>query len=189
MAAQLLSQTLDLFNPMPCVPKQLFVRGVLEIQPAIVGQLLAGDSASLAIVTAAAGIGSLMASGWIGLGYLNKSQIQDLLLPMVLAGIIITAALHFFVNIVPISVIFIVTGFTATLVGIGAQTLIQLEVDENYRARVMTWWSTISFGSLVFGGIIIGFLGDIIGINYAVSVMMLIGTAAAVFLFILRRQD
>ena len=47
--------------------------------------------------------------------------------------------------------IFIVTGFTATLVGIGAQTLIQLEVNENYRARVMTWWSTISFGSLVFG--------------------------------------
>ena len=45
-----------------------FVRGVLEIQPAIVGQLLAGDSASLAIVTASAGIGSLMASGWIGLG-------------------------------------------------------------------------------------------------------------------------
>ena len=165
-----------------------FVRGVLEIQPAIVGQLLAGDSASLAIVTAAAGIGSLLASGWIGLGYLNKSQIQDLLLPMVLAGIVITAALHFFVNIVPISVIFVVTGFTATLVGIGAQTLIQLEVDENYRARVMTWWSTISFGSLVFGGIIIGFLGDIIGINYAVSVMMLIGTAAALFLFILRRQ-
>ena len=63
-----------------------------------------------------------------------------------------------------------------------------LEVDENYRARVMTWWSTISFGSLVFGGIIIGFLGDIIGINYAVSIMMLVGTAAALFLFIFRRQ-
>ena len=101
---------------------------------------------------------------------------------MVLAGIIITAALHFFVNIFPISVIFIVTGFTATLVGIGAQTLIQLEVNENYRARVMTWWSTISFGSLVFGGIIIGFLGDIIGIDYAVIVMMLLGIAAALSL-------
>ncbi len=165
-----------------------FVRGVLEIQPAIVGQILGGESASLAIVTAAAGIGSLIASGWIGLGYLNKSKIQDLLWPMVLSGIIITSALHFFDNIFPISLIFIITGFTATMVGIGAQTLIQLEVDENYRARVMTWWSTISFGSLVFGGIIIGFLGDIIGINYAVSIMMLVGTAAALFLFIFRRQ-
>ena len=159
-----------------------FVRGVLEIQPAFVGQILGGESASLAVVTAAAGVGSLIASGWIGLGWLNNSRIKDLLWPMVLAGIIITAALHFFVNIFPISVIFIVTGFTATLVGIGAQTLIQLEVNENYRARVMTWWSTISFGSLVFGGIIIGFLGDIIGIDYAVIVMMLLGIAAALSL-------
>ena len=165
-----------------------FVRGVLEIQPAIVGQILGGESASLAIVTAAAGIGSLIASGWIGLGFLNKSQIQNLLWPMVLAGIIITASLHFFVNLVPISIIFIVTGFTATLVGIGAQTLIQLEVNENYRARVMTWWSTISFGSLVFGGIIIGFLGDIIGIGKAVIIMMLGGVAVALSLLIWRRK-
>ena len=165
-----------------------FVRGVLEIQPAIVGQILGGESASLAIVTAAAGIGSLIASGWIGLGILNKSQIQDLLWPMVLAGIIITAALQFFVNLVPISMIFIVTGFTATLVGIGAQTLIQLEVNESYRARVMTWWSTISFGSLVFGGIIIGFLGDIIGIGNAIIIMMLGGVAAVLSLLIWRRN-
>ena len=165
-----------------------FVRGVLEIQPAIVGQILGGESASLAIVTAAAGIGSLIASGWIGLGFLNKPQIQELLWPMVLAGIIITASLHFFINLVPISMIFIVTGFTATLVGIGAQTLIQLEVNENYRARVMTWWSTISFGSLVFGGIIIGFLGDIIGIGNAVIIMMLGGVAVALSLLIWRRK-
>ena len=165
-----------------------FVRGVLEIQPAIVGQILGGESASLAIVTAAAGIGSLIASGWIGLGFLNKPQIQELLWPMVLAGIIITASLHFFVNLIPISMIFIVTGFTATLVGIGAQTLIQLEVNENYRARVMTWWSTISFGSLVFGGIIIGFLGDIIGIGNAIIIMMLGGVAVALSLLIWRRK-
>ena len=165
-----------------------FVRGVLEIQPAIVGQILGGESASLAIVTAAVGIGSLVASGWIGLGFLNKSQIQDLLWPMVLAGIIVTALLHFFVNLVPVSMIFIVTGFTATLVGIGAQTLIQLEVNENYRARVMTWWSTISFGSLVFGGIIIGFLGDIIGIGNAIIIMMLGGVAAVLSLLMWRRN-
>ncbi len=165
-----------------------FVRGVLEIQPAIVGQILGGESASLAIVTAAAGIGSLIASGWIGLGFLNKPQIQELLWPMVLAGIIITASLHFFINLVPISMIFIVTGFTATLVGIGAQTLIQLEVNESYRARVMTWWSTISFGSLVFGGIIIGFLGDIIGIGNAIIIMMLGGVAVALSLLIWRRK-
>ncbi|MGC6453113.1 MAG: MFS transporter [Candidatus Puniceispirillaceae bacterium] len=150
-----------------------FVRGILEIQPAIVGQIMGGKSYDLAIVTAAAGLGSLLASGWIGLGKLEKWQIQKSLWPMLVTGIVTSALLHLFVGLTPVSVIFIVTGFTATIVGIGAQTLIQLEVQESYRARVMTWWSTISFGSLFLGGTMAGFLGDIVGMNYAILCMML----------------
>jgi len=156
-----------------------FVRGVLEIQPAIVGQILGGESHALAIVTAAAGLGSLLASGWIGLGRLGKSRIQAFLLPMVILGIAMTALLNPFDSLIPLSLIFIVTGFTATIAGIGAQTVIQLEVEERYRARVMTWWSTISFGSLVVGGVVIGYLGDVMGIDDAILLMMLVGGAIA----------
>lgn len=156
-----------------------FVRGVLEIQPAIVGQILGGESHALAVVTAAAGLGSLLASGWIGLGRLGKTQIRKFLWPMVLMGLVTTALLNPFASLIPISLIFIVTGFTATIAGIGAQTLIQLEVEEAYRARVMTWWSTISFGSLTLGGIITGFLGDLIGIDDAILLMMLVGGSIA----------
>ena len=156
-----------------------FVRGVLEIQPAIVGQILGGESHALAIVTAAAGLGSLLASGWIGLGRLGQSQIQAFLWPMVFVGLLATALLHPFGNLMPLSLIFIVTGFTATIAGIGAQTVIQLEVEERYRARVMTWWSTISFGSLVVGGVVVGYLGDILGIDDAILLMMLLGGAIA----------
>ena len=158
-----------------------FVRGVLEIQPAIVGQILGGESHALAVVTAAAGLGSLLASGWIGLGRLGKTQIRKFLWPMVLMGLVTTALLNPFASLIPISLIFIVTGFTATIAGIGAQTLIQLEVEEAYRARVMTWWSTISFGSLALGGIITGFLGDLIGIDDAILLMMLVGGSIALF--------
>ena len=101
-----------------------FVRGILEIQPAIVGQIMGGKSYNLAIVTAAAGLGSLLASGWIGLGKLEQSYIQKHLWPMLVTGIVATALLHLFVDLTPVSLIFIVTGFTATIVGIGAQTLI-----------------------------------------------------------------
>ena len=100
---------------------------------------------------------------------------------MVFIGIAATAFLNLSGSLVPISVIFVVTGFTATIAGIGAQTLIQLEVEESYRARVMTWWSTISFGSLVFGGIVIGYLGDVIGIGNAIVIMMLIGGVVALY--------
>lgn len=156
-----------------------FVRGILEIQPAIVGQIMGGQSYDLAIVTAAAGFGSLLASGWIGLGKLEKSQIQKSLWPMLVIGIVTSAFLHLFGGLTPVSLIFIVTGFTATIVGIGAQTLIQLEVQEGYRARVMTWWSTISFGSLFLGGTMAGFLGDIVGMGHAILFMMLAGGTLA----------
>ena len=152
-----------------------FVRSVLEIQPAIVGQIMGGESHILAIVTAAAGLGSLLASGLIGLGKLVKSQIQKSLWPMAMLGIATTALFKTSTDLTTVILIFITTGFTATIVGIGAQTLIQLEVQESYRARVMTWWSTISFGSLVCGGTAVGFLGDLVGIDNAIWYMMLFG--------------
>ena len=158
-----------------------FVRGVLEIQPAIVGQLMNGESNILALITAAAGLGSLLASGWISLGKLGKFQILKNLWPMVILGIITTALLHTSASLIPVSLIFVTTGFTATVVGIGAQTVIQLEVEESYRARVMTWWSTISFGSIVLGGTLIGFLGDLFRINHAILITMLVGAGLALY--------
>ena len=160
-----------------------FVRGVLEIQPAIVGQIMGGESGVLAIITAAAGFGSLLASGLIGLGRLGKPQIQKALWPMAMLGILTTALLNISTVLAPAVLIFITTGFTATIVGIGAQTLIQLEVQESFRARVMTWWSTISFGSLVCGGTAVGYLGDLVGIDNAIWYMMLFGGVAGLLIY------
>ena len=151
------------------------VRGVLEIQPAIIGQILGGDSQALATATAAAGIGALLASIWIGLGKLPPDFIQRCLWPMLAVGILGTACLKMTSMIIPMSLIFALTGFTATVAGIGAQTLIQLKVDEDYRARVMTWWSSVSFGSLTIGGILIGFFGDFVPIEDSILMMMVLG--------------
>ena len=157
------------------------VRGVLEIQPAVIGQILGGDSQALATATAAAGIGALLASIWIGLGKLPPDFIQRCLWPMLAVGILGTACLKMTSMIIPMSLIFALTGFTATVAGIGAQTLIQLKVDEDYRARVMTWWSSVSFGSLTIGGILIGFFGDFVPIEDAILMMMVLGFLLALF--------
>ena len=160
------------------------VRGVLEIQPAIIGQILGGESQALATATAAAGVGALLASGWIGLGKLSSDSIQRCLWPMLAIGIIGTACLNLTSMIIPMSLIFVLTGFTATVAGIGAQTLIQLKVEEDYRARVMTWWSSVSFGSLTLGGILIGFLGDLKPIEDAILMVMLPGFLLAMLVLV-----
>jgi MFS family permease len=160
------------------------VRGVLEIQPAIIGQILGGESQALATATAAAGVGALLASVWIGLGKLSSDFIQRCLWPMLAIGIMGTACLNLTSMIIPMSLIFVLTGFTATVAGIGAQTLIQLKVEEDYRARVMTWWSSVSFGSLTLGGILIGFLGDLTPIEDAILMVMLPGFLLAMLVLV-----
>ena len=74
-----------------------------------------------------------------------------------------------------LTISFLLIGFSTTLIGIGTQTLIQLNVEETYRARVLTWWSTISFGSLSLGGIFIGLCGEYIPLTMAMLMISIIG--------------
>jgi MFS family permease len=178
-------QTPIIFTALCMVALNSFlVRGVLEIQPAIIGQILGGESQALATATAAAGVGALLSSGWIGLGKLSPDFIQRCLWPMLAIGIIGTACLNLTSTIIPMSLIFVLTGFTATVTGIGAQTLIQLKVEEDYRARVMTWWSSVSFGSLTVGGILIGFFGDLMPIGDGILLVMIPGGLLAILVLV-----
>ena len=157
-----------------------FIRGVLEIQPAIIGQVLGGDSNSLAIATAATGVGSVIASGWIGAGKLSQEFIRRTLWPGLILGLIAVLTLIQTIEIVGMSVVFIICGFTTTLVGIGSQTIIQLKVEDHYRARVLAWWSSVSFGGLTLGGLLIGLIGDFTSISTAIFFVGVLGLILAI---------
>ena len=157
-----------------------FIRGVLEIQPAIIGQVLGGDSKSLAIATAATGVGSVIASGWIGAGKLSQEFIRRTLWPGLILGLIAILTLIQAIEIVSMSIVFIICGFTTTLVGIGSQTIIQLKVEDHYRARVLAWWSSVSFGGLTLGGLLIGLIGDFTSISTAIFFVGVLGLILAI---------
>ena len=157
-----------------------FIRGVLEIQPAIIGQVLGGDSKSLAIATAATGVGSVIASGWIGAGKLSQEFIHRTLWPGLILGLIAILTLIQAIEIVSMSIVFIICGFTTTLVGIGSQTIIQLKVEDHYRARVLAWWSSVSFGGLTLGGLLIGLIGDFTSISTAIFFVGVLGLILAI---------
>ena len=151
-----------------------FVRGMLEIQPTIAGEILKQGSFGLSLITTTAGIGALLASIWIGFRN-NKSKIETKLVSMLMLGLVISCIIGLISEVYTMAVFFTVVGFTTTAVGIGTQTIIQLEVEEVYRARVLTWWSSISFGSLTVGGIILGFVGEYIPLSNALLVMPIFG--------------
>ena len=152
-----------------------FVRGMLEIQPTIAGEILNANSSGLSLITASAGIGALLASVWIGLSKKTVGNHINLLVPMLLSGLIISSIIGLTNNLYIMSLLFIFIGFSTTTVGIGTQTIIQLEVDDIHRARVLTWWSSVSFGSLTVGGIILGGVGEFIPMKFGLIFLPVLG--------------
>ena len=152
-----------------------FVRGMLEIQPTIAGEILNKGSVGLSLITATAGLGALLASIWIGFRANIDIKIETKLVSMLTVGLFVSFILGFISDMYLMAFAFTIVGFTTTVVGIGTQTLIQLEVDEIYRARVLTWWSSVSFGSLTIGGILLGFAGEFIPLNVGMMIMPILG--------------
>jgi MFS family permease len=152
-----------------------FVRGMLEIQPTIAGEILNANSSGLSLITASAGLGALLASIWIGFSKKTIGNHISLLVPMLLAGLIISSIIGLTSNLYFMSLLFVFIGFSTTTVGIGTQTIIQLEVDDIHRARVLTWWSSVSFGSLTVGGIILGGVGEFIPMKFGLIFLPVLG--------------
>ena len=152
-----------------------FIRGVLEIQPTIAGDLLSGSSTGLSIITTSAGIGALIGAIILGSGKYLKESLINFFKPMLVIGFLNCIIISLFPNLIILTISFLLIGFSTTLIGIGTQTLIQLNVEETYRARVLTWWSTISFGSLSLGGIFIGLCGEYIPLTMAMLMISIIG--------------
>ena len=152
-----------------------FIRGILEIQPTIAGEMLFGSSTNLSIITATAGIGALFSSIWMSVRSLKKMNLIKILFPMLIFGFISSLLMGLTGNLIFISALFLVMGFSTTMIGISTQTIIQLEVNDKYRARVLTWWSAISFGSLTLGGIILGIAGEFYPIKFGIILMPIIG--------------
>jgi len=152
-----------------------FVRGMLEIQPTIAGEILNQGSLGLSLITATAGFGALSASIWIGLGRNNNLKIQTKLVFMLILGLIMSSIIGCISDMYLMALAFIIVGFTSTVIGIGTQTIIQMEVEDLFRARVLTWWSSLSFGSLTVGGILLGLAGEYIPLNIGLIIMPIIG--------------
>ena len=152
-----------------------FVRGMLEIQPTIAGEILNANSSGLSLITASAGLGALLSSIWIGFSKKTIGNHISLLVPMLLAGLIISSIIGLTSNLYFMSLLFVFIGFSTTTVGIGTQTIIQLEVDDIHRARVLTWWSSVSFGSLTVGGIILGGVGEFIPMKFGLIFLPVLG--------------
>ncbi|WP_116364571.1 MFS transporter [Parahaliea mediterranea] len=141
----------------------LLGRSVIELLPALSGKLLAGDPHTLAILTAAAGAGSILG----GLALTRQRGSETVLARMVFASLA-CAALALLPSpwaddLLAVGAIVLILSLATTMVGTGCQALAMLSVEERFRGRVLSLWTVLTMGSPAIGSLIMGALADRIG--------------------------
>lgn len=145
----------------------LLGRTALELLPAVSGKLLAGDSTTLATLTASAGVGSILG----GLLVSRQSGRLQRLFQLVFIGlataslILLTASLWQAVWVVAVCIGLI--ALCTTVIGTGCQALTQLMVAEDFRGRVLSLWTVVAMGTPALGALLIGSVADVVGFPIA----------------------
>ncbi|UTW11485.1 MFS transporter [Marinobacterium rhizophilum] len=144
-------------------------RGLLEILPAAVDVLYHRGVEALAMLTSAAGLGSIVA------GLILSAQSQARLLPALGlaapgAGLVLMLFglnTHFEVAVVLVMLL----SFCATVCGVATQSLIQVSLDRAYRGRVMSLWGALNVGGGAVGGLLFGLVTEHAG--YGLTLVLL----------------
>lgn len=160
----------------------LFVRSVLENIPAVVGGVFRGDSGVLAMVSVAAGVGTVLGAYLVSV---SGEGVGGLVRFCRYASPLGCGAIALLGLAPPLPYVLLLTAFggcCATLTGIGAQAIIQLSVDENYKARTLSWWSTLTFGALGFGGMALSALGEIWPMGWIITGFAILGLLLSIAL-------
>lgn len=143
----------------------ILARGVLELLPAITDIIFDGDSAEFAILTSAAGAGAVIASIVV-----TRSQDPSRLLRLAPMAALGSSVLLFVLGMTGtywVGVIVVAgLGGCCTLCGISVQALLQLEVEDEFRGRVLGLWGVFAIGATATGGFIMG------GVARATSISM-----------------
>lgn len=134
-----------------------FGRGLLELMPAFAALIFAGGSGVLAALMSAIGLGAITASLLLSLRPI-QARLRTVAF-CAAAGVGITVGLFGTVDTLSAGVVVAaLLGMFASLVSIGSQTEIQLQVENRLRGRVMSLWSLVIMGAPALGSVLGGSL-------------------------------
>lgn len=141
----------------------LLGRSVIELLPALSGQLLGGDATTLATLTATAGAGSILGGIIMSRQRSDERRILTLLTCCLAAGAVCLVSVIWLEGLVALSALIMCVSLVTTVVGIGSQILVQLLVVDGYRGRVLSLWTVVSMGAPALGVLVMGGLADRLG--------------------------
>ena len=135
-------------------------RALIELMPALVGQLLDGGANTLAFLTALAGLGSIVGGLVMSQQRGSERRLLRLVYLALLLGSSVLLPILVFNQLLAISIIIFFLSLCMTVTGTGCQALAQLVVVDEYRGRVLSLWTVIAMGAPAIGAFFMGALAD-----------------------------
>jgi MFS family permease len=146
--------------------------------PALADEVLKTDATGFGFLMAATGIGSMVAA--LAIAFSAKTRPMVIGVGAVVLGAALVAAgliTSFALSLVAMAFI----GFGAIGMAATANTTVQLNVEDGYRGRVMSVYTTVFAGSTPVGGLLAGWLAS----TYSVSASLLVAGVLCVALGLL----
>ncbi|MBT4203617.1 MAG: MFS transporter [Rhodobiaceae bacterium] len=163
-----------------CILTALFslcARGAIEILPAIAGGIYNQGAQGLGQMLAGAGAGALVAALYIASQRSNDPE-KGIPLRVYVSSVFGFLALiglgysnNWYLAIVAVFII----GFCMTINGIDLQAVVQLELDDVYRGRVMSLWVVLVIGVAAFSAVLMGLFADLVGIGSTLMFFSILG--------------
>lgn len=155
-----------------------FGRGVLELMPAFAALVFAGGSGVLATLMAASGVGAIAASAlysWRQVGTHRHALVVAGSFGVAISIVLFALSANIVTGVMTV----LLLSMFASVVSIGSQTEVQLQVKNRLRGRVMSIWTLAIIGGPAIGSVVAGALTESFGvrstsISFAIACVALI---------------
>jgi MFS family permease len=155
------------------------VRGALEILPAVSGGMFDRGAAGLGALTAAAGAGAVLSSILMARRGGDEGLIR-ISYAAAIVGLWLTAMLAETENWSFALLMVGGMGFASAMAGVANLSIVQLNIEDSVRGRVMSLWTVVGIGGASLGALALGAAGSLIGLRLALAAASLAGAALLV---------
>ncbi len=156
------------------VAAALFTNNVSTLLPAFADTVLHSPADAYSAITIAIGSGAVLSS--LVLGFVGRRFGRGRVVAAMAILVSISAFFFSFTKTVELSVVFgVIYGFAIILQFVLVNTLIQNEVPDVFRGRVMSLYTLSWFGIAPFGALLMGSIANVIGTPAAIAIAAIAG--------------
>ncbi|GGO78082.1 MFS transporter [Marinobacterium nitratireducens] len=161
----------------------LLGRSIMELLPAISGALIDGDAATLAKLTAVAGLGSILGGVLVSRVRGREERVLRLILMALLGCSVVLLPVLAVRDLTGLGLVIMLLSLAVTVIGTGCQALIQLCIGDEYRGRVLSIWTVVSLGMPALGAFVLGASADVLGFRPVLVCVAFLGMLSVLAIY------